>query len=391
MKAKRIAAIVRKDLGQVFRNRFMAVISLLLILLYALLYNLMPREVEETFRLGLYLEGGAQDMRVLEERSRAEGLEAEDGHLPGRGSDVPPAGEEVPAGTSRLDAAPEGRGTPVEGGLELLPAGSVEDLRGMVERREVEAGLLLDLDARPVRLELYLDSVHEELAQAAETLAGEVAYAFLGHRLPVALRTVMVGPDMAGRQIPLRDKLRVLLLAFVFLLELYGLANLLVEEIQHRTAQAVLVTPETHGEFITAKALTGMTLAFVEGLLLAVLLRAVGRSTWVPLAAFLLLGACLVVGFSFIIGAVSRDFMSMAMISIVPFLLLMLPAFTLLYPGFDSPLLRAIPTYHLVKPLDGVLNYGHGLSDHLSAALYLFLFSMFFFWLGWYILRRRLA
>ncbi|MGQ9474640.1 MAG: hypothetical protein ACUVRX_07630 [Actinomycetota bacterium] len=58
MRASRMAAMVGKDLGQVFRNRFMAVISLLLIILNALLYNLMPRQVEETFKLGIYLQGG---------------------------------------------------------------------------------------------------------------------------------------------------------------------------------------------------------------------------------------------------------------------------------------------------------------------------------------------
>ncbi|MGQ9474642.1 MAG: ABC transporter permease [Actinomycetota bacterium] len=164
-----------------------------------------------------------------------------------------------------------------------------------------------------------------------------------------------------------------------------------MEEIQHRTARAVLVTPVSHGEFIAAKALTGMLVAFGEGLLLALFLRALAASTWPAVLVFLVLGASLVVGFSFILGAVSRDFMSMAMISMVPFLLLMLPAFILLYPGFASPLLKAIPTYHPVEPLNGILNYGRGLSDYLVAVLVLCLFSSFFFWLGWYILRRRLS
>ncbi|MBC7252793.1 MAG: ABC transporter permease [Actinobacteria bacterium] len=407
VKISRMAAMVGKDLGQVFRNRFMAVISVLLILLYALLYNLMPKQVEETFKLGLYLEGG--------DRAVAEGEVETSGMGTGTGFPAPDAVEAAKEGED-LIASPENPGppggkavsapgvpgtaepAPEEGtaglgrGVELVEVRSLEELRGLVEREEVAAGLLLDLGAQPPRLELYVTSrAPEETAEAGEVLSREIAYSLLGHRLPVDFHAVVLGPDMAGRQIPLRDRLRVLILAFVFLLELYALGNLLVEEIQRRTAQAVLVTPVSHGEFIAAKALTGMVVAFGEGLLLALLLRALVASTWLAVLVFLVLGASLVVGFSFILGAVSRDFMSMAMISLVPFLLLMLPAFVLLYPGFTSPLLKAVPTYYLVEPLNGILNYGKGLSDYPFSIFALCLFSLFFFWLGWYILRRRLT
>lgn len=400
-----MAAMVGKDLGQVFRNRFMAVISLLLILLYALLYNLMPRHVEETFKLGLYLQGGggpAAEAPVSEWEAGAD-LPATKVAVATETADDLSVSPESPVatleGATGATVAPdEGEGATDEGnaglgkGVELVEARSVEELRGLVEREEVGAGLFLDLGAQPPRLELYVTSrAPEETAEAGEALSREIVYSLLGYRLPVDFRTVVLGPDMAGRQVPLRDKLRVLLLAFVFLLELYALGNLLVEEIQHRTAQAVLVTPVSHGEFIAAKALTGMVVAFGEGLLLALLLRALAASTWLAVLVFLVLGASLVVGFSFILGVVSRDFMSMAMISVVPFLLLMLPAFILLYPGFTSPLLKAIPTYHLVEPLNGILNYGKGLSDYPFSILALCLFSPFFFWLGWYILRRRLT
>ncbi|MDI6874526.1 ABC transporter permease [Candidatus Solincola sp.] len=412
MKGKRITAIIRKDLGQVFRNRFMAVISLLLILLYALLYNLMPRQVEETFRLGLYLQGGerpaAEAGADTSETGTGKSILASPAGMGTTKTCTPPASPVIASPANTVTAMEEMSGAynptglevttleketaGIEKGVEVVETDNLEDLRGLVEREEVGAGLFLDLGAQPPRLELYITSrAPEETAEAGEALAREIAYSLLGYRLPVDFRTVMVGPDMAGRQVPLRDKLRVLLLAFVFLLELYALGNLLVEEIQHRTAQAVLVTPVSHGEFIAAKALSGMVIAFAEGLLLAVLLRALTASTWPAILVFLVLGAGLVVGVSFILGAVSRDFMSMAMISMVPFLLLILPAFVLLYPGFTSPLLKAIPTWYLVEPLDGILNYGKGLSDYLPAVLILCLFSPFFFWLGWYILRRRLT
>ena len=98
----RVFAIVRKDVAQILRNRFVAVISLLFIVIYALMYYLLPSDVDEVFRMGFYLE-------VSEEAAGELGVEV---------------GEDEIA--ERLSGA--GKGEAGEG-LEMVWAESVEGLR----------------------------------------------------------------------------------------------------------------------------------------------------------------------------------------------------------------------------------------------------------------------
>ncbi|MBK5093530.1 MAG: ABC transporter permease [Actinobacteria bacterium] len=361
----RVFSIVKKDLTQIFRNRFIAVISILVIVVFAIIYNLLPSKVDEVFRMGFHL-------KVDEEA-------AEEYHLDVGKEDI----------ERRLS---EAGGEEAEGGLELTWADSLEELTNMVENGKVRAGVSIAVSGQEPKVVLYVSSkTPSEITEAGEAIAAEIGYALIGYALPADFRATVIGPDMAGQQIPMRDKLRVILLAFVFLLELYGLGNLLVEEVQRKTAEALLVTPVTLKDFVSAKAVTGILIAFSQGLLLALLLRAISVDTWLAIIVFLLLGAAMTVGLAFIMGAISTDFISMVMISLIPFIALMIPGIIVLYPGLNSPLIKAIPTYYLIEPLNGILNYQMQLSDYLSSLLYLALFTVAFFILGFVILKRKLV
>lgn len=355
----RVVSIVKKDIAQVFRNRFVAVISLLLIVVFAIIYNFMPSSVDEVFKLGFYLE-------IDEETSERPGTELERDEI-----------------SERLSEA---------GGLELMWAESVDELERMVEDEKVSAGVSFVVSGQEPQLVLYVSSkTPEEVTEAGKAIAGEIGYALMGYELPADFEATVIGPDMAGNQIPVRDRLRVMLLALVFILELYGLGNLLMEEIQRNTAEAMLVTPVTLTDFVSAKAITGILIAFSQGLLLALLLKAIYGSTWFAIVVLLLLGAAMSVGLAFIMGAVSKDFTSLVMISLIPFIALMIPGLVVLDPGFSSPLIKAIPTYYLVEPLNGILNLQMSLSDYTSSLVYLALFTVGFFLVGFVILKRRLA
>jgi hypothetical protein len=361
----RIIAIAKKDLAQIFRNRFVAVISLLTIFFFAIVYNLLPSNVNETFKLGFYLEIDAAT--------------AEQYGLSGGKDEI----------AARFE---EAGGEESQEGLELVWADTLEDLERIVEDEEVSAGISLDLSGQEPDLVLYVSSkAPVEIIDASEAITAEIGYALIGYELPADFKATVIGPDMVGQQVPIRDRLRVMLLAFIFILELYGLGNLLMEEIQHKTAEALLVTPVTLQDFISAKAVTGIIMAFTQGLLLALLIQAISLDTWLAIIVLLFLGATMTVGLAFIIGAVSRDFMSMVMISFIPFVVLLIPSLVLLDPGLSSPIIKLIPTYWLLEPLNGIMNYGMGLSDYLSSLLYLVLFAVVFFILGYMILKRRLA
>jgi len=361
----RIISIVKKDLAQVFRNRFVVVISLMVIVVFAIIYNFLPSDVNETIELGFYLE--------IDEAM------AEEYGLSGGRDEIKERFEEA-------------GGEEAQEGIGLVWADTLENLERMVEDEEVSAGISLDLSGQEPDLVLFVSSkAPDEIIDASEAITSELGYALIGYELPADFEATVIGPDMVGQQVPMRDRLRVMLLAFIFILELYGLGNLLVEEIQHKTAEALLVTPVTLQDFISAKAVTGIVIAFTQGLLLAFLIQAMSVDTWLAIVVLLLLGAAMTVGLAFIIGAVSRDFMSMVMISFIPFVILLIPSLVLLDPSLSSPILKAIPTYYLVVPLNGILNYQMALSDYLAYLLYLVLFTAVFFVLGFAILRRRLA
>ena len=361
----RIFAIVKKDLAQILRNRFVAVISVMFIVVFALMYYLLPSDVDETFKMGFYLE--------LSQGAAAEfGLEGGEDDIAARLSE---AGKEE-----------------AEEGLELVWAESVEELERLVEEEEVSAGVSFVISEQEPELVLYVSSkTPEEVAEAGEAIASEIGYALIGYELPADFRATVIGPDMAGQQIPMRDRLRVILLTFVFLMELFSLGNLLMEEVQRKTALALLVTPVTLRDFVSAKAITGILNTFILGLLMALLLGALTANTWLAILVLIFLGAAMMVGVAFIVGSLSRDFISMSMIAMIPFVILVIPGFLVIYPGFDSPVLKAIPTYWLIEPINGILNYGMGLSDYTMSLVYIVLFIMAFFVLGFFILRRRLA
>jgi hypothetical protein len=142
---------------------------------------------------------------------------------------------------------------------------------------------------------------------------------------------------------------------------------------------------------MTAKAFTGISLTFFEALLAAFLLNIISVDTILPLAIFILLAALLVVPLAFILGALGRDMLATIKYATVFLIVLIIPGFVLIFPGIYSSWINAIPTYYMVSPLDGIVNYGFALSNYLSDIVYLGLFDVVLFLIGFFVLRRRLA
>lgn len=325
----------------------MAVITFLAIFIYALIFHVMPSKVEESYSMGFYFEKGRE--MVEEQISEEEGV-----------------------GVKWAD--------------------DEEELKKLVDDEEVQAGLSFTLPEGEPKIVLYTSSrTPEELREAGEVLARETAYNLLGYSLNVEFDEVVIGPDLLGEQIPLRNKMRILFVLFIPAIEIYALANLISDEIRKKTVDAVLVTPVSVPEFMTAKAFTGISLTFFEALLAAFLLNIISVDTILPLAIFILLAALLVVPLAFILGALGRDMLSTIMYATVFMIVLIIPGFVLIFPGIYSSWINAIPTYYMVSPLDGIVNYGFALSNYLSDIVYLGLFDVVLFLIGFFVLRRRLT
>jgi ABC-2 type transport system permease protein len=324
MNLRILFALVRKDFLLFFRNRFFALITVLALVAYSVIYYLLPSTVDEQLELGFYAESIPAQLQ--------EELEAE--------------------------------------GVELRTWDSVSALRSAVLEGEVQAGLALpdDLVAKILsgekpEVELFLRSdLPEELREVYVILIEELGYLLGGQTLNLEVSEQILGIDRAGVQIPPRERLVPLIAIFVLMMETMGLATLIGSEIHQGTIQAILTTPLRIVGFFIAKGIIGFVLSFGQA---AILLAAVGGLSQEPLLLLLALmfGAVMVTGIGFLIGSASRDLLSMLPWAILMMLILSIPAIDLLLPGLLTGWIKALPSYYLVDTLYRVNSQGAGLAD----------------------------
>ena len=320
----RINALVAKDFSLFFRNRFYALITGLGLVVFIILYFVMPGSVDEELDIGLYAP-------VL-----------------------PPVFEQLQQ----------------QEGLNIIEVESEEALEAAINEGAYDAGIALPPDIleklsqglKPV-ITLYFPATSlEEIREAVTVAIKELAFLQTGQPLAVDFRVEILGPDLLGEQIPLRDRMRPLLAVMIVMFEMLGLANLISDEVEQGTARALLVTPMKVTEFFTAKAIMGVGLAFAQAI---VFMGIVGGFTDQPLLmlATLFLGGILVTGSGFLVASVSKDMMSVMAWGVLLVLVLAIPGFNVLFPGSGSEWAKVIPSYYLTDTVNQVSNYGAGWSE----------------------------
>jgi ABC-2 type transport system permease protein len=350
MNLRVIKTLVVKDLTLFFRNRFFALLSVLGVVAYAVIYFVMPSSVDEMLEIGLYAPS------------------------------VPPVFEQL-----------QGQG------LALETFDSQEALKEAVAAGQYQVGVALPQDfleklqaRQPVRVEAYFASdVPQELEQAVTALMREFAYLLSGQTLPVQISSQVLGRDMAGVQIAPRDRMLSLFAVFLLLTETFGLASLISEEIQTRTIQALLITPITVRSLFMAKGVTGTGLAFTQVVLFLTATGGLGRQP-LPVLLALFLGSVLVTGIGFSLASLGQDLMSVIAWGIPAMVILNIPCFGIMFPGTISNWVKLIPSYYLADTIHLAANLGAGWGDLWRNLLALLGFGMAFFALGMVMLRRKL-
>jgi len=349
MSLRIIGALVAKDLSLFFRNRFFALITVLGLVVYIVIYFIMPKAVDENLEIGLY----APVMLPALEQMQGEGLEIE--------------------------------------GVE-----SEELLKEGVTEGQYVAGIALPADImegfmsgqKPIISVYFASDVPEEIKTTVEVLIRELAYRQTGQALAIEVTEEILGTDMAGMQIPPRDRMRPLFAVLLIMMETFGMANLISEEVERRTINALLVTPVSVKDLFAAKGITGVSLAFVQAALFMAIIGGMSRQPLIILVA-LLLGAVLVTGASFIIAALSKSFMSVLGWGMVVLIILFIPAFGIMFPGTVTGWVKAIPSHYLVDTVHRVSNFGAGWGDAWYNLLVLLGFDLALAWIGIMALRRR--
>lgn len=345
-----IGTLVAKDLSLFFRKRLIMALTALGLVFYLVIYFVMPSSVNENLEIGLYAPV------------------------------IPPVFEQVQ-----------------EEGLEIEMAESEEALKEAVTEGQYIAGVVLPADImekfqsgqKPKIILYFTPDAPQEIKDAVEVLIRELAYLQTGQTLAIDVSEEILGPDMIGMQIPPRDRLRPLLAIFIIMMEMLGLANLISEEVERRTAHALLVTPMTVIDLFVAKGITGVGLAFVQAVLFMSIVGGMGGQPLIILVA-LLLGAVLVTGVGFIIAAVSKDFMSVLGWGVLSFIILLIPSFSVIAPGVITGWIKIFPSYYLVDTVHRAANFSSGWGDVGINLLILLGFSLAILWIGITVLRRKL-
>jgi len=373
MNAARRAAIVRaivaKDLREFSRDRLWMVLTPLMLVFYVGILWLLPSTVDESIDVGVYARG-----------------------LGG------PVGEAL---ASDAISAEQGIDVVLFDDAEALAAAVIEGTEVEVDgqKRSVAVGIAFpdDLAATlaagaPATVTVYVDAaVPAEIQTAMTAFVREATYGLAGIGLPVSqaeAELIVVGEDRVGAQISPQERMTPLIAVMVLLVESMALAGLVAVEIQSRTAKAVVASPASVGDLLSAKGLTGTLLAFSQAGLVLLLVGAFGYEPLLLVVA-LLIGSIMTAGFGMLAGSAGRDFMTTIFISMVFIIPMAVPAVAALFPGAASGWVQLLPTYGFIETIVGVTAYGQGWSDSVGYLLMSSVWCVAIFGAGWFILRRR--
>lgn len=352
-----VTAIMGKDLREFARDRFFMVMTVLGLVFYVGIYWFLPDTVDETFSVGV-----AGDQAIVDTLSSTGG---------GDGLELVVHDDEA-----SLKAA-VAEGDDVLAGL-LFPDGFVAELLG---------------GGTPSVTVYVGPALPPELEPALSAMVRELAFAASGQPLPVESLPedqVVVGEDRVGNQVSLQQQMEPLFAFMVLLVESITLGALIAGEIQSRTVTAVTVTPASVTDFLTAKVVFGTLLAFSQAMVLLVAIRALGDEP-LAMAVAIGLGSLLVTGFAMISGSIGKDFISVMFWSIAFMLPLMIPAFSVLFPGSSAAWVQVMPSYPLVETILDLNAYGAGWADIAGNLTILAGWCLVVVVVGWVALRRRIS
>ena len=349
MNTRLILTLIKKDLTLFSRNQFYFVMTIVGLVMYIALYFVMPRTLDENIKLGVYTPG-------------------------------------VQVGNSLAGIQ----------GVEAQSFTSLEELKDAVQTNKYPIGIALPPDLlntiargdQVVVTVYYSASTPDEMKGAIDALINQMAYFITGQDVPLVMQTEILGPDLLGAQIPWRDRLIPMMAVLILGTEILSLASLISTEIEQDTVRALLVTPLKLRHLLSAKALLGIGLAFIQVVLF---MTVIGGLTHEPATMILglLIGSILVTGLGFLIASMARDSMGVTSWGMILFIVFFIPAIGGMVPGILSDWAKVIPSYYLIDFVSRLSNYGATFSDLGANLLIMLGWSAVFGVTGTLALRRR--
>ena len=205
MSRRLIFSIVGKDLILFSRDKFFGIMTFAVIIVFILLYFLMPKQVDETIEIGVHAPGFFLPLLLQAEHE----------------------------------------------GVKVHTMASEEVLQKAILDRTVPIGMSLpytifsppDSGITP-RVNIYYSSdLPININEASSIFISEMIHSLRGESLEIVFVEQVLGPDMAGKQIPFRDRVLPLMAFMVLVMETIGFATLIVVEFETGTIGALLTTP----------------------------------------------------------------------------------------------------------------------------------------------------
>jgi ABC-2 type transport system permease protein len=350
-----IGTLVVKDIKLFFRNGFFAIVTVLGLVLYLALYFLIPNQVNESLGMAFFIED-----------------------------------RQTPLYQRLVDD--QGDFTIFDTEAEMLTA--LEETGDFFVGLSFPAELTAAI-ARGEEVELnayYAPGVPAEAKQVFHDVLVLLANAINPETLDNFSRfndtEVVLGNDMTGAPLSMRDRFLPLLLMMIVIMEIFGLATLLNRDVENGTARALVTGPLRLHEFFISKALMGMILAFGQLLILGIVMGILGTAPLLLLTT-MLLGSFLMVGLGFFVAAISRDNTSVLAWAVVVLILTMIPGLSIMLPGLSTGWMEIIPSFYYVDSLHRILNFGAGWADVGRNLALLFVVGVGTLAIGTAVTRRR--
>lgn len=401
-----VGALLKKELIAYSRDKLYLFLTLLVLIMIVVLAWTVPDSVNEEITLAVspplatlledaretFVEMGATEEQLaqldsadlaegeeglrLVEFSSAEGLRAViEGDLEAWRTDAGElvlrdraAGDDAPADAERLA---------VDIGI-AFPDGFITDVATGSER---------------VAVTVFSDAaVPDEIRGAMTSFVREAGYQLAGRELPVTMPdedSIVLGVDRMGDQISLRDKLIPMMAFLILLMETFSMSSLISVEVLQRTATAILVTPAKVGDFLAAKTIFGTGLALTQGLIVLALVGAFTAANWSILLVTMVLGAMMFTGIAMVVGSAGKDFMGQLFYSMMFIIPLMIPTFSVLFPGSAAPWVQVLPTYPVINTLVEASIYDAGWGDVAAQLGYALAWVVAIYGAGRFMLKRK--
>lgn len=345
-----IKTLIAKDIILYSRDKTFGIMTIVVIVIYIVFYFIMPRTVNETIEIGFY---STQPSNIFDNN--------------------------------------------IEEGLIIRKMKTEDELKKAVMDKKLHIGISIPEDIlkslfsreKPQIFVYYSSDLPDEIKEMYTIFMSEMIAELSGSKIELDTVEIVLGPDMGGKQIPFRDRMIPLFVFMLLVAETMGLANLITSELENGTIQALITTPMKVIDLFVGKGITGVFLAFSQTVLLMIITGSLTQNTLLIIIT-LLLGSAIVTGLAFFIASISKDLMSVVAWGSLSMVILLLPIFTLIFPGLVSGWVKIIPSFSVVDILHRAVNFNIGWSGNLNNLILLIGFNVVFISLGIITLKRKL-